>query len=311
MGLRVAITGANGYTGRFVAERLVAEGHAIVNLTNHPDRPADAPVAGTGPLAFEDPAALARGLAGVDVLVNTYWVRYPRGEVTFERAVENIGRLATAAARAGVRRIVHVSIAKAGESELPYYRGKLAGEAAVRASGVPAAIVRPTILFGESDVLMNNIAWAMRHLPVFGVPGDGSYPIQPIHVRDHAELIASLVTSDDTGTHDSQGPERYTFTELLRMVRWAIGSHTLIVRMPPPLAQLGAWGIGLLQRDVMMTPDELRGLMDGLLSTDASPAGHTSLAQWLRAERATIGKRYASELDRHFRQAKGPGVAGA
>jgi NADH dehydrogenase len=301
MALRVAITGANAYTGRFVAARLAGDGHAIVNLTNHPDRPADVSLSATVPLSFEDPAGLERGLSGVDVLVNTYWVRYPRGEVTYERAVENIGRLADAAARAGVRRIVHVSIAKAEESELPYYRGKAAGEAAIRAAGLPVAIVRPTILFGESDVLINNIAWVMRHLPVFGVPGNGSYPIQPIHVRDHADLIAALVTGDDTGTHDSQGPERYTFNELVRLVRWGIGSRALILRMPPPLAQLGAWGIGLLQRDVMMTPDELRGLMNGLLSTDAPPAGHTSLAQWLRSERATIGRRYASELDRHFR----------
>jgi len=301
--MTVAITGANGYTGRLVARRLLADGHAIRNLTNHPQRLADLPPMPTFPLGFDDQARLEEGLAGAEVLVNTYWVRYPRGSMTYDDAVANIRTLVTAARGAGVRRIVHVSIARAGDSDLPYYRGKAAAEAAVRDSGLSAAIVRPTMLFGEGDVLLNNIAWVLRHLPAFGIPGDGRYPIQPIHVEDHAALIASLATGDDEGNHDSLGPERYTFEELVRLVRWAIGSHALVLRMPPALAQLGANGVGLLQHDVMLTPDELRGLMDGLLATDAPPSGNTSLAHWLRAQREVVGRRYTSEMDRHFRAA--------
>ena len=299
MSLNVAVTGANGYTGRFVAGELLRQGHAVRNLTAHPNRPSGLPRMSVHPLDFADAGSLDKALAGADALVNTYWVRLPPDGHTYDEAVRNTERLATAARRAGVRRIVHVSVARAGDSELPYYRGKARAEDAVRASGVPAAIVRPAVLFGGGDVLINNIAWVLRHLPVFGVPGDGRYPVQPVHVEDHAVLIAGLVVNDDDGIHDSLGPERYTFEELVRMVRWGIGSHALVLRMPPLLAQLGASGMGLLLRDALMTPSELDALMDGLLATDAAPTGTTSLAQWLRSERGEVGRHYASDAKRH------------
>jgi NADH dehydrogenase len=305
----VAVTGASGYIGRHVAARLHAAGQGIVNLTGHPSRPLGFDAAGrvrTELLDWHHPARLAYALRGVDVLVNTYWVRFERGDVTYATAIANSGRLLAAARTAGVRRIVQVSIANPSrDSPLPYYRGKARVEELVRASGMRWAIVRPTLVYGGGDVLINNIAWTLRHLPVFGIPGDGRYPVQPVFVGDLAHAICELVGNDREVELDAGGPERHTFVELVRLVRWAIGSHALITHLPPALSLAGARLVGAAKGDVLLTGDEVRGLMGGLLAIDASPVGRTSLTQWLVHHADAVGRRYASELDRHYRAAAG------
>jgi uncharacterized protein YbjT (DUF2867 family) len=303
---RVAVTGANGFVGRHVARRLLSGGIEVVNLTGHPRRTSPESAAmRTEPLDFADAAALRRGLAGASVLVNTYWVRFERGGTTYERAVANTERLLIAARAAGVQRVVQVSITNpSAASPLPYYRGKARVEELVRRSGLDWAIARPSWIYGPGDILLNNIAWSLRHVPVFGIPGDGSYFVQPVHVEDVAELIASLALSDEQRVvRDAPGLERFTFDELVRTVRWAIGARARIVHLPPPLALAGAGIVGLATRDVMLTADEVRGLLAGLLVSDAPPVGRTSLTQWAVHHRDELGRRYASELLRHYRAA--------
>src|SRR5436305_3130230 len=154
------VTGAFSYTGRFVAPRLLGRGRAVRTMTNHRDR--SSPLAGrieVFRLDFNRPSGLIAALRGADTLYNTYWVRSNHGAASFEQAVRNTGVLIDAAREAGVRRVVHISIANPDKSNRPYYRGKAALEAGVRASGISYAILRPTLLFGHGDVLINNIAW--------------------------------------------------------------------------------------------------------------------------------------------------------
>src|SRR5439155_7954939 len=125
--------GAFGYTGKYIARRLLAMGRRVLTLTGHPDRPNPfGELVSVAPFRFEQPEALAETLRGASVLYNTYWVRFSRGGVTFEKAVENSRVLIRAAEAAGVRRIVHVSITHASEdSPLGYFRGKGQIEAAI------------------------------------------------------------------------------------------------------------------------------------------------------------------------------------
>src|SRR4029077_3705834 len=235
------VTGAFSYSGRFVAAELLERGRGVRTLTNHPN-PHD-PLAAripAQPLDFDDSAALVAALTGADTLYNTYWVRAPRVGVSHTVAVDNTKRLIDAARRAGIRRIVHTSIANPTSSRLSYYRGKAELEAAVRSSGLSYAIVRPTLLFGEGDVLINNIAWLLRHLPVFGIPGDGRYRLQPMHVRDHAALMVETGLQSEDRVVDSAGPEIFTFEDLVRLLRGAMGLHTLVLHMPASLAMVGA-----------------------------------------------------------------------
>ena len=233
-----AVTGAFSYTGRFVAPRLLAQGRSVRTLTNHPDP--QSPLAAkidVFPLDFEQPGRLVAALRGVDTLYNTYWVRSNHGAASFEAAVQNTGLLIDAAREAGVRRLVHVSIANPDKSDLPYYRGKAQLEQRVRDSGLSYAIIRPTLLFGHGDVLINNISWFIRHLPVFGIPGDGQYRLQPVFVEDYADRIVSAGATTESLTVDVAGPEIFTFEGLVRMLRDAMARRTVLMRVPPTVAK--------------------------------------------------------------------------
>jgi NADH dehydrogenase len=297
------VTGAYSYSGSRIAELLLASGREVRTLTNHPERqhPLRARVEAF-PYRFDDPSALARSLEGVDTLYNTYWVRFERGATTFATAVANSRALFEAARRAGVARMVHVSIANASlDSPLPYYRGKALVEQALGASRVPHAIVRPTWFFGGRDVLTNNIAWALRRLPAFVVPGDGRYLVQPINVDDFARICLRAARDETGAVVDAAGPDRMTFDRLVRAVRDALRRRTPIVHAPPVAVAGMLRALDLVVRDVVLTADEIRGLTAGLLVSHQPPLGSVSFLEWLKENGSTLGRAYANELDRHFR----------
>ena len=295
-----AVTGAFGYAGGRIALRLLSGGRAVRTLTNTP--PGRSPLAGrveVRPLAFHDPGALAGALAGVEVLYNTYWVRFNHTRFRHADAVENTLRLFEAARRAGVRRVVHVSITNPAEdSPFEYFRGKARLERALRESGLGHAILRPAVLFGGADILINNIAWMLRRFPVFGVFGDGGYRLDPIHVDDLAGLAAAAGSGDRDTVADTVGPESYRYRELVRTIGAAIGKRRPIVSLRPRLGHALGTLIGLPLRDVVITREEIGGLMAGLLHVDSAPLGTTSLKRWAREHRDTLGREYASELAR-------------
>ncbi len=297
------VTGAFSYTGKYITRRLLAEGVAVRTLTNHPNRQHKfGNAVSIAPLDFAHPEALAESLRGASVLYNTYWVRFPHGETTFAGAVANTKALVAAAEAAGVRRIVHVSIANPSlDSPLPYYRGKALLEDAIKASTMSYAILRPTVLFGGEDVLINNIAWLLRRFPVFTIPGDGLYRMRPIHVEDMAAVAVASARADGNTVIDAVGPETYTFNELTALIKRTLRSRARIIHLPPRAALAMSRIIGVVLRDVVLTPEEVAGLTDDLLVTEGPPAGDIRLSDWLRSNTATIGAHYASELQRHYR----------
>jgi len=299
----VVVTGALGFTGKHVAGLLLERGKRVKTLTNHPGRPNPfGERLEIAPLNFADPAGLTASLTGAATLINTYWVRFPHGATTFERAVAHTRTLLKAAREAGVRRIVHVSITCASEtSPLPYFRGKGVLEKDVAGSGMSYAIVRPTVIFGPGDVLINNIAWALRRFPFFPIPGRGDYRLQPVFVGDMAELTVQAALDDRNLTMDAVGPEIFTFKELVELIRARVGSRASLVHLPPA-AVLSLCGlVGRSVDDVVLTRDEIEGLMAGLLVSAAPAPGTTRLSDWLRDNAATVGTAYASELGRHYR----------
>lgn len=298
------VTGAFGYTGKYIARRLLADGIRVKTLTGHPERPNPfgAQVV-AAPFNFDDLPTLVDQLSGASTLYNTYWVRFSRGEVTFDRAVENTRTLIQAAKDAGVGRIVHVSITNPSlNSSLPYFRGKAQVEEAIIDSGISYAIIRPTVIFGIEDILINNIAWMLRRFPLFVVPGGGGYRFQPIFVEDLAGLAVDAGGQEDNLILDAAGPETYTFDEFVRLVGQTMGSRTKIVHLPSALALGISKIVGYFLGDVVLTRDEITGLMSDLLISDAPPAGNTSLKSWLTINVATLGGSYTSELDRHYRR---------
>lgn len=298
-----AVTGVSGFSGNHIARMLLARGDEVINFTGHPQRKHDLEDrVKSYPFSFDSPDELTKNLQGVDVLFNTYWVRFDHGDKTFERAVRNSGILIKAAEDAGVRRIVHISITNPSlDSPLPYYRGKAQVEDAIRSSKLTYAILRPNVLFGDQGILINNIAWFLRHLPVFGVPGSGEYEMQPIYVEDLAGLAAKNADSDENVVFDAVGPEIYQFDDLLEMIKAEVQSKALIVHMPPFMALLATNSIGKMVNDVILTPDEVKGLMANLLVSSNEPTGKTRISEWVHENRQWLGTTYFSELKKHYK----------
>lgn len=295
-----AVTGAFGYSGRFIARRLLAAGRGVRTLTNSPNRNNEfGGRIAVHPLAFGDPARLAESLRGVEVLYNTYWVRFNHRTFNHAEAVGNSGVLFQAARQAGVKRIVHVSILNpSAGSPFEYFSGKAEVERLLAASGVAHSILRPAVLFGHGDILVNNIAWMLRRMPFFGVFGDGNYGIRPIHVDDLAALAVGHGEQTANAIVDAVGPERFTYRELVKAIASGLGLRRAVIGLPPRLAWLGGRLAGLVMRDEMITWEEVGGLMAGLLDSSAPAAGPTSLTGWVREHAATLGRIYAHELGR-------------
>jgi uncharacterized protein YbjT (DUF2867 family) len=297
------VTGAFSYSGAVIARELQAAGHRVRTLTGHPGRaPAGTPIE-VRPLDFADPARLTESLRGARVLVNTYWVRFAHGSVSHETAVAQSRVLFQAAAEAGVGRVVHVSITHPdADSRYPYFRGKAAVEQALVDFGLPHTVLRPSVLFGGHGVLINNIAWLLRHLPVFAVGGTGEYRLRPIHVDDLARLCVRAA-SDSAATEviDAVGPDRPAFIELVRFIRDAVGSRSRVIHVPGSLIAPAARVLGLALRDTLLTADEYEAMADGLADTDGPATGEISLTQWITDHKGTLGRTYANELTRHFR----------
>ncbi len=295
-----AVTGAFGYSGKYIAHRLLTKGVVVRTLTNSPHRAN--PFGGrvkAYPFDFDSPAKLTETLEGVSVLYNTYWVRFNTRTFTFAAAERNTGVLFAAARAAGVERIVHISVTNPSErSPFEYFRRKAAVEKALTASGVSYAILRPAILFGKEDILVNNIAWALRRMPVFTIFGNGRYRLRPIHVDDLARLAVEQGARREDAIINAVGPETFTYRGLVKAIGEIIGKPRPIVGVPPTFAYLGGRLVGLLMNDVLMTRDEVEGLMAGLLDADSPSAGTTRLTDWVREHAGSLGRRYASELAR-------------
>ena len=299
------VTGAFSYSGAAIAYELQAAGRRVRTLTGHPGRgPQTAAAAGieVRPLDFADPAALTESLRGARTLYNTYWVRFAHGQVDHPAAVTRSRVLFQAAAEAGVQRIVHVSITNpSADSPYPYFRGKAAVEQALRDLGVSHAVLRPAILFGGHGVLINNIAWLLRRLPVFAVGGTGEYRIRPIHVDDLARLAVRASDSATTETIDAVGPERPAFIDLVRTIKNTVGSRSRIVRIPGGLIPAAARLLGLALRDTLLTAEEYHVWRTAWPTPRVPPTGETALSQWIADHKDTLGRVYANELTRHFR----------
>jgi uncharacterized protein YbjT (DUF2867 family) len=294
------VTGAFSFTGRYIAARLLGLGREVRTLTRKPQQESPfGELVEAVPLDFTDQAALVRSLEGAETLYNTYWIRFPRGEVTFERAVANSRALLRAAGEVGVRRVVQLSVTNAlPDSRFPYFRGKAAVEADLQTSRLSHAIVRPTLVFGRGEVLTNNIAWLLRRLPLFVVPGSGRYTVQPVAAEDVADICIEAGRATGNVVLDAAGPDVLTFQDLVGLIRRAVGSRALILHGSPRLALALSRPIGRASGGTLVTRDELEGLMAGLLVSTEPPRGARRFEDWLTGSAEQLGRGLASDLRR-------------
>ncbi len=288
------VTGAFGYSGSYIAKELLSKGHEVLTLTNSANRNGKIK---KFPLSFNNKEKLVESLRGVDVLYNTYWVRFNHKNFTYADAVKNTKILFDAAKKADVKKIVHVSITNPSEdSELEYFKGKAELEKELKQTGIRYSIVRPAVFFGGSDILINNIAWSLRYLPVSGYFGKGEYKIRPVHIKDFAKIVVNEGNGSLSRTVNAVGPESYTYKDLLKMISEKIGTKRSFISIPPVIGFITGYLIGLYKRDVFITWDEIKGLMQGLLYTNSDATGSTKLSEWVDINKENLGKHYESEL---------------
>ncbi|MBN2563487.1 MAG: NAD(P)H-binding protein [Phycisphaerae bacterium] len=298
------VTGSFEFSGKHITRQLLHRGIRVRTLTGR--EPAGDPLGDSieaMPLRFDEPRSLIAVLRGARVLYNTYWVRFAHGQATHDLAVNNTRILIRCAADAGVQRFVHLSITNPSEhSRLSYFRGKADVERALTESGLSYAILRPALLFGSGDVLINNIAWMLRRLPIFGIFGHGSYLLQPVHVNDLATLAIKCASQRNNVVLDAVGPETFTYEQLVRSIRSAVAGRARVVHIPPRLGLAIGSLLGWIVGDVVITREEIDGLMAGLLVSDKPPTCPTRFSEWLTQNAGRLGTRYASELSRHYRR---------
>jgi uncharacterized protein YbjT (DUF2867 family) len=296
------VTGAFGFSGRYITQRLLEAGHKVRTLTNsiHRPNPFDSQVEAF-PYHFDNVDELTNSLRGASVLYNTYWVRFDYADFSHTAGIENSYKLFAAARKAGVTRVVHISITNPSESStLPYFKGKALIERNLIESGLSYTILRPAVLFGDEGILINNIAWILRHFPVFGVFGDGSYRLQPIYVDDLARLAVEQGLGTENHIIDAVGPETFTYRQLVQVIGSIIGKNRSILSIPPKLGYWVSSLIGRLLGDVLVTRDEITGLMQDLLYTSSPPLGTTPLTDWVTQHASSLGNQYQSELKRRL-----------
>lgn len=294
------VTGAFGYSGKYIAGRLLDAGYQVRTLTNSQDRinPFNNRIK-VYSYHFHEPEKLIQSLEGASVLYNTYWVRFNHPDFTHSAAVDNTLKLFDAAKKAGIKKIVHISITNPSEdSHLEYFSGKVKLEKALIGSGMEYTILRPTVLFGKEDILINNIAWFLRNFPVFGVFGDGNYRLQPIYVDDLAGLAVEHGQKMENCIIDAIGPETFTYRDLVREIGDAISKPRPVISVSPAICHVFGLIVSKIVGDVTITKDEISGLMGDLLYTNSQPAGETKLTEWIKENSSTLGERYSSELAR-------------
>ena len=297
-----AVTGAFGYLGNYVTRELLAAGVPIRTLTGHPKRPN--PFGNrveVVPFHFDDPRRLVDDLKGATTVYNTYWVRFNRGRSTYGKAAANVQNLIRAAAEAGVKRFVHISITNPSlDSPFGYFKGKAVMEKTLVESGLSYAILRPTVLFGKEDILINNIAWLLRRFPLFLVFGNGEYRMQPVYVGDVAKLAVELANKEENVICDAVGPETFTFTQLVNLIKQRVGSRARILRTHPRIGLLLSKPLNLIVRDVITTREEIYGLMAEPLVSYRPPTCPTRFSEWSEKYATVLGDKYASETSRHY-----------
>jgi uncharacterized protein YbjT (DUF2867 family) len=298
----ITVTGAFNFTGRYIAKELLLRGEKVQTLTNHPERDPFGGSIPSFPLDFSKPEKLIQTLQGSKILFNTYWVRYQHGGISHQLAVENIKKLVNCAIRAGVKRLVHISVTNPSlDTYLPYFKGKAEAEELIKQSGISYVIIRPSLIFGMEDVLINNITWLIRPFPLFPVFNKGEALIQPIFAEDNAKIAVEAGFQIENLTWDSVGPERFPFAEIVRMLAKALSRNIWIPKVPNNLTLLLSQMIGFFQKDQLLTREEMIGLLEDRLISNDPPRGTTSFARWIQDNSISLGTKYLNDFNRYYR----------
>ncbi len=259
------VFGASGFIGRHVVKRLAAAGWVVRAAMRDTEAGAFLrPLGDVGQIVplyapLDNEAALRRAIAGATCVINLVGILAERRRGDFDRVQhQGAARIATLAAEAGVRALVHVSAIGADpKAASQYARSKGLGEAAVRAAFPAATILRPSIVFGPEDGFFNRFGAMAAQLPFLPVI-EGETKFQPVYVGDVADAVMAAIDRPELAgaTYELGGPEVRSFRDLLAYINAETGHHRALVGVPRWAAWLQA---SVLQRlpGRLLTTDQL------------------------------------------------------
>lgn len=303
MARRYVVAGGTGFTGTYVVRNLLSNGENKISvLSSHPRRSHEfAQGIEVNPYNFGQYDEMVKNFRDADCFINTYWVRLNFRNSSFREAVRNSQKLVDACKESGVKRIVHISVANPSHDyAYEYYRGKMEVEDYIRKSGISYAILRPTLLFGDEEILVNNITWLIRKYGFFFIFGDGKYKVTPVFVNDVAREVVRQSQLEENVTEDVVGPESYAFEEIVKLIARETGNKLRIYHLSTFFMSPVCGLLSLLRHDTVVTPEELRVVIDNKLYSGSEPLGMTKFSTWVKENSEKFGKEYHSEVERHF-----------
>ncbi|MDE1834491.1 MAG: NAD(P)H-binding protein [Candidatus Micrarchaeota archaeon] len=299
---RDVVIGGTGFTGKYITKCLLKYKHKVVALTKHVNRDNEFGRKITiKPLDFENQENLVETMNGSRCVFNTYWVRFNYGGSSFDEAVRNSKAIIDACVDAKVKRLVHISVLDPSKNyKYDYFRAKMEVESYIEKSGLSYAILRPALLFGEEDILMNNITYLIRKYGLFFIFGSGEYKVTPTYVGDVAKEAVLQSRLNKNIIEDALGPEAFGFEELVRYIATTIGRPTRVAHLNKAFIPLVSKFLNICMHEPVVTSDEMGLLMDNGLYSDSKPIGSIRFSKWLKERKDTYGTEYHSETKRHF-----------
>ncbi len=284
----VTVFGGSGFVGGQVVRALAKAGYRVRVAVRQPNLAYRMRMLGdVGQIEVfqanvRNPASVARALDGAEACVNLVGVLWESGRQKFQSVhVMAAKTVAEAAARSGVKHLVHVSALGAkADSTSKYFRTKAEGEAAVREAFPGATIVRPSLVFGVEDKLFNKFAQIAALSPIVPLVG-GDTRVQPVFVGDVAAVIAKAVANPAAVgvTYELGGPAVYTMREILQLILTETGRAKPLAALPWPLASL-LGSLGDLQGSIIpWTPPVTSDQVEMLKTDNVADGGLPGLAE--------------------------------
>jgi uncharacterized protein YbjT (DUF2867 family) len=273
---RITMFGGTGFIGRHLVTELLRSGATVrLAVRHHPGRVQMVTESALTPELIQadalDDTAVDAAIAGTDAVFNLVGILTETPTQTYHTIhVEGARRVAMAAHRHGVRRVLHLSALGANPTSPAISdQTKAEGEQAVRAAFPQATIVRPSLVFGADDHFFSRFAAMIRSSPVLPLIGGGPTRFQPVFVGDMtAGLLELLKRSETAGkTYEFGGPQVYSFKVLLELLLTALNRQRVLIPIPFALAEMQARFLELLPNPPL-TRDQVR-----LLKTDKVVSG--------------------------------------
>lgn len=299
--MKSVVTGAFGFTGKYISKLLLSKGESIKTFTNKVNRDIFGEKIEIFKYDFRNKEYLIKAMSNAKRLYNTYWIRFPYKNISFKEVINNTKILIDCAKEANIEKVIHISITNANpKSKFQYFKYKGIVEEMIKDSKIDYFILRPTVIFGKESILINNIAWFLKKLPLFFIFGKGRYLVQPIYIEDLAKIAVFGADNFKNKIVDIVGPEIFEFKEMINLIKTKISSKSKIIYLPSFLFQIFIPILNFLTKDIVLTKEELKALKDNLLYSKEEPLGKKKFTDWIDENKDNLGKEYFSELLRHY-----------